>query len=627
MCAAIRSQPIRCPDGFKIRDGADSSLNQQVYVRYKRRKRRKRAIQGTCVTSQYALCECKTMLGRCPRPAGSVTTATFRGIWSQVNAQGGNITEPAGMFSKFETVKTVALTAPFKATADPEPPDEFAMDDVQKKVNRVFVRQFLAARNKFVKKCANSIRRDRIEIKNGHGHDTALLKPCELPYIYSEKGKWKRWTIKGSEHWEDTPTRCSNENPLVNSWFGHDGQGLAWLSFDPQKVERAGLKPTGGKGSKYKEDGERQYSLEQSNKGAFERMQNAKSRMMIMSKGFGDKEYIKHGKQLVRLVKKMLPRGAIVVRGKTEYLLYVESGDCATLYTLYITMVKDIPLSRTTKGSGTITEPLLSASLKQWTVADLESGALRWMPNSYWGDPRFWKTLSAPRKEDVGQGMGSAAFGKPPHPPARPKHLRWSSKFDSDKTRGGISNPRTCDKIDGAVRKAIAKFRLKLSRHREILQRQKGRQARKRRRRRDLRIEAGLKNAGKNCWQACGHKQGNCNWCGTDGMCCRYGWHDKSRGCSGKIGIQGTTGHVCAAGQEQSSYEANLGEELWATNGRGGSAACSAHSLTAATAWQQCSYGHIYTQEPVGMVSPEWHGGAWVYTRLVGGATLNRPWY
>ena len=30
--------------------------------------------------------------------------------------------------------------------------------------------------------------------------------------------------------------------------------------------------------------------------------------------------------------------------------------------------------------------------------------------------------------------------------------------------------------------------------------------------------------------------------------CCRYGWHDKSGGCNGYMGIPGVNGHKCVAG-------------------------------------------------------------------------------
>ena len=52
-------------------------------------------------------------------------------------------------------------------------------------------------------------------------------------------------------------------------------------------------------------------------------------------------------------------------------------------------------------------------------------------------------------------------------------------------------------------------------------------------------------NEGLDCWGGCNAKQGPCDWCGS-GLCCRYGWDDKSNGCDGKIGVQGK-GHVCSA--------------------------------------------------------------------------------
>ena len=55
----------------------------------------------------------------------------------------------------------------------------------------------------------------------------------------------------------------------------------------------------------------------------------------------------------------------------------------------------------------------------------------------------------------------------------------------------------------------------------------------------------GVLNEGVDCWSGCNAKQGPCDWCGA-GMCCRYGWDDKSNGCDGKIGVPGQ-GHVCSA--------------------------------------------------------------------------------
>jgi len=55
-----------------------------------------------------------------------------------------------------------------------------------------------------------------------------------------------------------------------------------------------------------------------------------------------------------------------------------------------------------------------------------------------------------------------------------------------------------------------------------------------------------VKNYGKGCWRGCTRKQGPCNWCGTGGSCCRFGWRDKRNGCDGTLGIP-RMGHVCTA--------------------------------------------------------------------------------
>ena len=50
------------------------------------------------------------------------------------------------------------------------------------------------------------------------------------------------------------------------------------------------------------------------------------------------------------------------------------------------------------------------------------------------------------------------------------------------------------------------------------------------------------KNYGLDCWNGCSSKQGQCAWCGTEGMCCRIGW--TGNGCDGNMGIK-DLGHVC----------------------------------------------------------------------------------
>lgn len=53
----------------------------------------------------------------------------------------------------------------------------------------------------------------------------------------------------------------------------------------------------------------------------------------------------------------------------------------------------------------------------------------------------------------------------------------------------------------------------------------------------------GILNEGKHCLSACG-AQGPCGFCGV-GLCCRAGWHDKSKGCDDGIGLSADS-HVCS---------------------------------------------------------------------------------
>merc|ERR1719464_445296 len=69
---------------------------------------------------------------------------------------------------------------------------------------------------------------------------------------------------------------------------------------------------------------------------------------------------------------------------------------------------------------------------------------------------------------------------------------------------------------------------------------------------------AGLENQGKDCWSGCDQKEGKCDWCGTDGWCCRKGW--VGNGCDGTIG--GSNGHQC---QLNPGYDGlkNGGKDCW----------------------------------------------------------------
>jgi len=50
-----------------------------------------------------------------------------------------------------------------------------------------------------------------------------------------------------------------------------------------------------------------------------------------------------------------------------------------------------------------------------------------------------------------------------------------------------------------------------------------------------------LEHIGEDCWGDCNAEQGQCNWCGYDGWCCRKDW--TGNGCDGTFG--GENQHVC----------------------------------------------------------------------------------
>ena len=56
--------------------------------------------------------------------------------------------------------------------------------------------------------------------------------------------------------------------------------------------------------------------------------------------------------------------------------------------------------------------------------------------------------------------------------------------------------------------------------------------------------DGGIQNEGQQCWDQCGHKNGDCDWCGSEGMCCRQGGHWAKDGCDGSVG--GHNRHECA---------------------------------------------------------------------------------
>ena len=58
-----------------------------------------------------------------------------------------------------------------------------------------------------------------------------------------------------------------------------------------------------------------------------------------------------------------------------------------------------------------------------------------------------------------------------------------------------------------------------------------------------LDFSAPLVNEGENCWNRCNQQDGDCDWCGVEGKCCRLDWIGAS--CDGSEGAFGK--HTCVS--------------------------------------------------------------------------------
>ena len=74
---------------------------------------------------------------------------------------------------------------------------------------------------------------------------------------------------------------------------------------------------------------------------------------------------------------------------------------------------------------------------------------------------------------------------------------------------------------------------------------------------------SGLENAGLSCWKDCNKRQGKCDWCGTDGYCCRkYFWKNTKNGCDGSFG--GNNKHTCVLKPPEGTIDfKNAGKSCW----------------------------------------------------------------
>ena len=56
-------------------------------------------------------------------------------------------------------------------------------------------------------------------------------------------------------------------------------------------------------------------------------------------------------------------------------------------------------------------------------------------------------------------------------------------------------------------------------------------------------IIPGVEHSGEDCWSRCNQQPGKCDWCGTNGWCCRKGEDWIGNGCDGTFG--GQSQHLC----------------------------------------------------------------------------------
>ena len=56
-----------------------------------------------------------------------------------------------------------------------------------------------------------------------------------------------------------------------------------------------------------------------------------------------------------------------------------------------------------------------------------------------------------------------------------------------------------------------------------------------------LRYLVKLEHSGEDCWSKCKGQEGKCDWCGTEGWCCKKS--SIGNGCDGSFG--GESGHRC----------------------------------------------------------------------------------
>lgn len=232
---------LKCEGDFHVRvDPAtdkEMSLVKHVWI----------TEANQCATFQYALCECNHMneTSGCPLPLCSVAAPKL---------------DKRGTFESLETSPVVALDAKVATYLHAAPGGSTASYFKQA---QAFVDVMLQERGGVVGTCRH-VKMTRNTMAVAPPSQTPL-EPCSLPFYkvcaWLENGKgWKHSFCDGCPHkpkppycgpgayikkkwglttkyglliipesvrWPDSPTRCSNKNPLVQSWMGFSGLALA----------------------------------------------------------------------------------------------------------------------------------------------------------------------------------------------------------------------------------------------------------------------------------------------------------------------------------------------------------------------------------------------------------------
>ena len=210
---ALPSNPT-CPEGYRITLG--TLVNKRVYK------------HGVCTSVQTVLCQCKPVsfdnaVGRrllggrssanCPTAScKTYSPKLFSGSGTFLGVTAGNDALYKSNFSAWSHTKL--------STA------------VEKKVINtitIWSQDFIKIRAGEIAACGKSIERDNSTTSAtgtdlvGNCNTATGLKSCSVPWGYD-------MSIPGSCKWEDTPTRCTLDNPLVQLFYSNLGATQTALS-------------------------------------------------------------------------------------------------------------------------------------------------------------------------------------------------------------------------------------------------------------------------------------------------------------------------------------------------------------------------------------------------------------